>query len=741
METEQQSLPRQFFEELKRRRVIRVATIYVLALWPIIQIMDILAPAIGLPVTAMRYLLIIFVGGLPVALILSWLYDLNQGGIVRTTESSARPGHALVSRSTEITVVSVLILAIAVLFFLQSTLEFEEPAPPPLETAAEPGITSIAVLPFVSFSQSREDELFSDGLTEELLNVLSQIKYLRVIARTTSFAYKGVSKNVQEIGSELGVDTILEGSVRRNDVENTIRVTAQLIDTSTGTHLWSNTFDREFRDIFKIQDEISAAVVSQLNVTLAEEEQQRLQSRATANPDAMVAFGMGRAAIGRRTPQSLRDAERYFQEAIDLDPGYVDAYAELASAYALQADFESGNRAAQLELAQSQADIAMSLDEESGAAWAAQGLINMIRAEADPEFKDPAIATLARAMELNPSLPMANMWYGNLMDDPAERRRYHQLAFELDPRSPVAGYNLANDLMLEGREAESMEVFSKIVEADPNYPNAYALIANMNEFRGRLGEAIRNWEKVYDLQPTGPTAAKLASLWIDIGDLDEAGAWLGRAEDNPQPGMENELTWLRISIATAKGDRAAAEELMQSLLQPSSDDPMALVNAARAGYFLGDFERAVAAYEQLGPADLSTIAHQTNEVDLLETRIAVAFAYRQLGRSAESEVLLDDAAATVQKFVSEQPRVNPNVWFALAQVNAIRGENNLALIHLQRAVDEGWRQHWRPAVEPNLASLTLEPAFGAMMQGLTTRMDLIREQIAFDQSFERDWRS
>ena len=187
--------------------MIRVATLYVLALWPIIQIVDILAPAIGLPATAMRYLLLIFIGGLPVALILSWLYDLNKGGIVRASESSDKPSHPLIGRSAEIVVISVLVLAIAVLFLLQSTLQFEEqPATPAEPVAAEPGTSSIAVLPFVSFSQSPEDEQFSDGLTEELLNVLSQIKYLRVIARTTSFAYKGVSKNIQEIGQELRRD-------------------------------------------------------------------------------------------------------------------------------------------------------------------------------------------------------------------------------------------------------------------------------------------------------------------------------------------------------------------------------------------------------------------------------------------------------------------------------------------------------------------------------------------------------
>jgi len=195
------------------------------------------------------------------------------------------------------------------------------------------------------------------------LNVLSRIKKLRIIARTTSFSYKGVSRNVQEIDRELNVDTILEGSVRRNDIDNTIRVTAQLIEMATGTHLWSNTFDREFRDIFKIQDEIAAAVVDQLNLQLAADESARILARDTAVPEAMVAYSMGRSELAKRTIAAFTDAVRYFKQAIDADPGYAAAYAELANAYTLQANFLPGDtpdreeeKAQYLALAQAQVD-------------------------------------------------------------------------------------------------------------------------------------------------------------------------------------------------------------------------------------------------------------------------------------------------------------------------------------------------------------------------------------------------
>ena len=742
MDAEIQSLPRQFYEELKRRRVIRVATVYTIALWPIIQIVDILAPAIGLPNIALRYMLIVFVSGLPVVLILSWLYDLNKGGIVRTTSTEARTGQALIGRSAEIVIVAVLLIAIGVLFFLQDSATLEEEAAVAASVAttqpAVPQGRAIAVLPFVSFSIRREDELFTDGLTEELLNMLSQIKGLRVIARTTSFAYKGVSKNVQDIGAELNVDTILEGSVRRNDVDNTIRVTAQLIDTESGTHIWSNSFDREFRDIFKIQDEIAAAVVEQMQLTLAGDEAERIRARDTADPDAMVAYAMGRAALARRTRESLADAERYLLEATAVDPEYAAAFAELASTYALQTNYLPPDttmleKEVYLARAQVAVDKALALDARDGAGWAAQGLIYMHR----PEQQDEARAALKKAIELNPNLPMANMWYGNLQEDKAEQQRYHARAFELDPLSPVAGFNLANDLLNAGLEGEAMNVFTKIMAADPNYPGAYDLIAQINEARGRLGEAIRNYEKFYAMQPNPRTASKIASLWSDVGDFERADDWIAIAERDIPPIFATELQWLKIGSYVARGDRPAADAMLAPLLEREATTVSDYLNRTRAGYFMGQYDTTIAAFEKAETMAASDA--ELSQIGAPDAAIAAAYAYKKLGRADAAAPLLERLEAKIQQELEESSRVDPFAWFTAAQVSAIKGETSRALIHLQRAVDEGWRQHWLPYVEPSLEDLVKEPAFEAMMQGLITRMDLMREQIAFDESFDKDW--
>ena len=193
----------ELYEELKRRRVIRVATLYIIAFWPIIQIVDILSPALNLPDSVMRYLVFAFVGGFPVVLILAWIFDINRGGIVTTsiTDAENSGNTALIGGKAELLIIGILCLLVIGLFVVQARMD--DPDPPALTINDDISMRTVGVLPFVSFSESSEDERFADGLTEELLNVLSRVKELRVAARTSSFAYKKVNKNVDIIITDI----------------------------------------------------------------------------------------------------------------------------------------------------------------------------------------------------------------------------------------------------------------------------------------------------------------------------------------------------------------------------------------------------------------------------------------------------------------------------------------------------------------------------------------------------------
>ena len=739
MSAESQSWYHDFYQELKRRRVMRVAALYIVLFWPVIQIADILSPALDLPPEAMRYLLIVFAVGLPIAMGFSWLFDLNKTGVERVAAeaSGAGPGQALIGRLVERVIIGLLVVVIAVLSYMQYNSQTNGAVSANRTVSQLSGsdaamtVRAIAVLPFVTFSGNSDDQFFSDGLTEELLNVLSKLQNLRVTARTSSFAYKGVNKNIQEIGRELKVDTILEGSVRRNDVDDTIRVTAQLIEIETGTHLWSQTFDREYRDVFKIQDDIAAAVISQLKVALGDGEKAKLVSRDAANPEAMVATSMGRAELAKRTQQSLIDATRYFERAIKANPTSADPHAGLANAYALLVDYP-GESTEPLEKAQQAAATALQLDATSADAWAAQGLIDMQR-----DDWSAAREAMQKAMSLNPSHAMATMWFGNLQEDEAQRREFHTRAFELDPHSPVAGYNLASDLIRAGREAEAMDVFTKIVDADPHYPLAYQLVGQINEFRGRLDEAIHYYKRAYELEQRGDVAAALANLYIDIGDFESADEWIAAAVAHLPEKNLNDIEWLKISALTARGNQTGANQLLLPLLESAGPSVDAYLNAVSAGYFLLEHQAAISAWEKaqaLEPVE-EQLKTKRMMVPNLEASIAAAYAYAETGQRTKSVAVLAGLESWLDGQMAEQVRVNPQLWFVKAQVSAIKGESSLALIHLQRAIDEGWRQHWRPGVEPCFAQLRDLPTFQSMMAGLVARMSLMREQLEFESEF------
>jgi TolB-like protein/predicted negative regulator of RcsB-dependent stress response len=725
----------ELFEELKRRRVIRVATLYVIAFWPIIQIVDILSPTLDLPDSVIRYLVFAFIGGFPVMLILAWVFDINRDGI-HVTSRQGKPGEesVLIGGNTELLVVGVLVALVIGLFVVQARMDGEQPVL--VTPVVEENIRSIGVLPFDSFSEVAQDQLFADGLTEELLTVLSRVKELRVAARTSSFAYRGVSKNVIEIGKELDVSLILEGSVRRNDINDTIRVTAQLIETEKGSHLWSKTYDREYKDIFKIQDDIAASVVDELQITLLDREREKIQSRSSASPEAMVANSMGQAELARRTKVSLEDGIRFFQKAIEDDANYADAYAGLAETYTLLVSYKYESASDFLPLAQDAVNRTLSIEPESGIGYAVQGLIHIQEGE-----HDKARSVLQKAMELNPSNAMAPMWYAGLMENQVDQLTWFEKAYELNPRSPIVGYNVANIMLEQGREAEAMQVFAQMVEADPYYPRAYLLAAKVNEQRGRLDEALAQYKRAYNLQPDIEFSESIAKLYIDLGDFDASQKWLARVGEHLPEQYGDRLDWLRIRYYAASNKIADANSLLLDKVRRADvygAVRSTYLEAAWASYLLEDLDGIISAYEK---AELVPSKQMMEKVDgfYLEASIAAAYAYKVKGDHQRKEQVIEKIATRIDGILTSGRRISPETWYLKSLLSLIQDDNQMALINLQRAVDEGWREYWRPGVEPIFRGLVSDRKFQSMMAGLETRMNIMREQLILASSFDSDW--
>ena len=305
-----------FFAELKRRRVGKVAIAYGTIAWLVTEASSVVLPALHVPEWTVTFVVVFLLVGFPVAMVLAWIFDVGPQGIERTEPLAGEPRstHARL-RMAYAAVVLVLMAGLGYLLYERGFGRAH---------ANEPH-TSIAVLPFTNLSGDPARDYFSDGMSEELLNLLARIPGLKVASRTSSFAYKGRNLDIREVGRELGVETVLEGSVRQAGEQ--VRITAQLIDAETGFHLWSETYDRKLEDIFSVQDEIAAAIVDKLRIELAPQEQAlAMRDKApTQNVEAYELYLQGQAAWKRRGEENLRKAIDLYQRAIGLDPGFARA--------------------------------------------------------------------------------------------------------------------------------------------------------------------------------------------------------------------------------------------------------------------------------------------------------------------------------------------------------------------------------------------------------------------------------
>src|SRR5207237_558622 len=312
-----------FFSELKRRNVYKVAVAYAVVGWLLVQITTQVFPIFEIPNWALRLILLAIIIGFPIALVIAWVFELTPEGLKRTedvdrTTAAQRPRHRAW--------IFVVIIAGAMslgLFFLGRFTAQTTRTPRQSEAATK----SIAVLPFVNMSSDKEQDYFSDGLSEELLNQLARIPQLRVIARTSSFSFKGKEVDVATIAKALNVANILEGSVRKS--ASTLRITAQLVRTADSSHLWSQTYDREMSDVFRVQDEISRDVVAALKVKLLPSEQP-MNLQRTTNSEAYEQVLIGKEARKHGGVEAFQRAVVAFRRAVDLDPNYANAYAGLA---------------------------------------------------------------------------------------------------------------------------------------------------------------------------------------------------------------------------------------------------------------------------------------------------------------------------------------------------------------------------------------------------------------------------
>jgi len=416
------------YNELKRRNVLRMAMLYAVAAWLIMQVAEVVIGLAQLPDWIGPALLWLLAIGFPIALLFSWFYEITPEGV--SLEKDIDPEKSIThvtSRRLDFIVIAMLCAAV----ILFSYDKWWGDAPPE---------KSIAVLPFVNMSDDPDQEYFSDGISEELLNLLTKVPDLLVISRSSAFSFKGKDTDIPTIAEQLNVAYILEGSVRK--AGNQIRITAQLIEARSDTHLWSETYDRNLEDIFSIQDEISGQIVGALKIALGAGEQESIAhvQKPTDNLEAYELYLRGRYLWQRRGKENIRHAIGLFEQATELDPQFARAWSSLAATHFTLPLYSAAPRSEHYPLAASAAQKALAQDDSLAEAYAVLGGL----ADVDKRWAE-AETLFLRAIASEPMDSTAHIWYGEHL---CELGRLHDgleeflIAYQLDPLHPATNSNL-----------------------------------------------------------------------------------------------------------------------------------------------------------------------------------------------------------------------------------------------------------------------------------------------------------
>jgi TolB-like protein/Tfp pilus assembly protein PilF len=545
-----------FIEELKQRKVVRVAIAYLVVAWLGVQVASILLPTFAAPAWVLRVLVLVLALGFPLVLVLTWAIDLTPEG------PRFVPGGTGWKRMLAIST-ALGLLAVGWYVLGQPAWRERDLAAAPARPAAPTVARSIAVLPFVNMSGDPANEYFSDGLAETTLDMLAQVHDLKVIARTSSFAFKGKADDVREIGRKLDAAHLLEGSVQQSG--QTVRITAQLVRTSDGAHVWSQRYDRQLTDVFAIQDEIATEVVKALKLALPAAEAARVTGKRTDDVGAYQEYLRGVALLPERRVPDMRRALAHFQKAIELDPKYARAYTGAAMAMGLLKNYTGVPSAPDEALRRKYVDTALRLDPGLGEAYAMRGAMCEEAADfrcAEEQYK--------RAIELAPNFSTGWQWYGELAANELGNAKLSRdlmiRAKQLDPLSPIVRTEYATALAEAGDREGAMRELEATLRDSPRSALVQGIRADLLAADGDFVGALRAQDQVFELDPEAVRRRmNRCMLMIQFGALDEAETCIDKARrpEDPESGAGP-----RIALRIARGDYAGALALAEKRVRP-----------------------------------------------------------------------------------------------------------------------------------------------------------------------------
>ena len=543
--------------ELKRRKVFKVGAAYLVVAWLAVQAASIGFPAFEAPAWALRVFILIALLGFPCALVMAWVLDLTPEGLKVETATTG-------TRRIVAVAVALVVLALGWYFIGQPAVRVGQvavPAPAPEAATTTPASDkSIAVLPFSDLSPERDQEYFSDGIAEEILNALAQVQDLKVAGRTSSFYFKGRSEKLPAIGAALGVANVLEGSVRKQG--NKVRITAQLIRADNGFHLWSQTYDGDLTDVFELQERIARAITDSLKVVLVGEQKARLAGKATENVEAHQEYLRGVYLFNRRGQANLEQSALAFRAAVARDPDYADAWAGLAQTLAILVNYTT--ETARIDDAQIDAETlaaaerALALKPDNVAALAARAFVRTRRfdwAGAETDYR--------AAISHDPRNSSARLWYGEYF---MNQRRWREAA-------------------------EQMEM---TVELEPLSPINHYCLGWLKDSMGDFAGALPHLDQALRLEPgLYPAMVNKVADLVDLGRYQEAAA---AAQQMPEPRRTEYLAVIAAVQDPSLVDAAVAQ--LQANPLGGTDQPWALMKLGKRELVLEELERQ---FRERGP--------------------------------------------------------------------------------------------------------------------------------------------
>src|SRR6266496_1349393 len=539
--------PKNFFAELKRRNVYKVAIAYAVVSWLLMQIATQVFPFLEIPNWAIRLVIMLLALGFPIALVVAWAFELTPEGLKRTESADELPKKTSRNRVWLYVVVIAAVISVSLFFFGRYTA-----------TSKQSGLTdapakSIAVLPFENLSGNPENAYFTDGIQEEILTRLAKVADLKVVSRTSTVRYKRSPENLREIATQLGVANVLEGSVQRT--ADRVHVNVQLIKAASDTHLWAEAYDRKLTDIFAVESEIAKTVAETLQAKLTGSERNAITAQPTQNTEAHQLYLKGRYLWNRRTGENLKKALPYFQQAAEKDPNYALAYVGIADTYAVMPGYSAGSPQDCLPRARTAAQRALELDDMLAEAHASLGFILFHYFEFAASTKE-----FERAIELNPNYPTAHHWFartdllalGQFDRAIAEMKR----ALELDPVSPLFHAELGGLYMMARRYDDAIAQLRDTVEMDPEFYWAHRFLGLALELKGATAEAIAEYQKAFELSDDPTALAFVAHAEANTGRPNDARQILARLTEEAKTRYVAAYAFAVIHLALGEKDQA-----------------------------------------------------------------------------------------------------------------------------------------------------------------------------------------